>query len=344
MPDPQLACHTATMGRITIEDVAEKAGVSVTTVSHVFSGRRPVKAETQLHVQRVAASLGYRPNAIATSLRARRTGNAMVVIPDITNPYYPALARGVQDVLRRGGYHTLLCNTDADEAEERAFLDDAQTGLVDGVIVVGFHVTIADLEPLARRGVAVVNIGSGSTEAPIDTVQSDDRTAARQAAAYLMRQAPGEVAMINGDAGAPVAAVRRDGFVDAYREAGKRVPEGFIVTSEFTRRGGDDGLRRLLSLPVPPRAVLCANDLIAMGAIDRAHADGVAVPRDLAIMGFDDIDAADIVTPRLTTVRNNADQIGRECGELLLSRMTGEYSGGPRQITVPHELIVRDSA
>lgn len=330
--------------RATIEDVAAAAGVSATTVSHVFSGKRPVKDATRFKVQRIAQRLGYRPNVIATSLRVNRTGTAMIVIPDITNPYYPALARGVQDVLRSGGYHALLCNTDAHPDEEMAFLDDARSGRVDGVIFVGFHVGLAELEPLAQSGVAVVYVGYGTTEAPVDTVRSDDQAASRQATAYLLRSAPGRVALINGNPGAPVARTRGAGFVEAYHELGLEVPDGYVTDTAFTRRGGAEGMRSLLDLEMRPSAVVCANDLIALGAIDAARDAGVNLPNELAIMGFDDIDAADIVTPRLTTVRNNVDEIGRECGRLLLDRMTGEYSGAPRQVVVPHEIILRESA
>ncbi|QAY72392.1 LacI family transcriptional regulator [Agromyces protaetiae] len=332
------------MTRITIEDVAAEAGVSVTTVSHVFSGHRPVSDSTSERVRKIARDLGYRPNAIAKSLRVQRTFTAMIVLPDITNPFYPALARGVQDVLRTGGYQTLLCNTDAQDRDERAFLDEAMSRRVDGVVFMGFHVPVTDLEPLAESGIAVVNLGYGQTRAPIDIARFDDRAAAEEAVGYLLRSAPGNVGFIDGNASSPVAEARLQGFLDAYAAAGVAVPEGHVVSVDFTREGGRDGMRRLLAAGRPPRAVFCANDLIALGAIDIAHERGLAIPGDIAIMGCDDIDAADIVTPRLTTVRNSADEIGRTCGELLLSRMTGVYSGPGREVVVPYRIVVRDSA
>ena len=332
------------MERITIEDVASTAGVSVTTVSHVFSGKRPVKEATRVHVEQVARKMGYRPNAIAASLRAQRTHTAMIVIPDISNPFYPALARGVQDALRKGGYHTLLCNTDGDERVERVYVDDARSGRVDGLIFMGFHVPIDDLSPLANAGIAVVNLGYGETDAPIDAVRSDDRASASQAASYLLKHSPGSVALIDGDTTSHVGQERLRGFLDAYASMGLEVPEGFVVTTDFTRSGGQRGLKKLLALPAPPRAVFCANDLIALGAIDTARNAQLRIPEDLAIMGCDDIDAAQIVTPRLTTVRNGADRIGKACGELLLSRMTGEYTGPGREVVIPHEVVLRESA
>lgn len=332
------------MGRVTIEDVAVRAGVSVTTVSHVFSGHRPVRASTREHVERVARELGYRPNALATSLRVQRTNTAMIVIPDITNPFYPSLARGVQDVLRSRDYHTILGNTDATEHEERAFLEAAGSGRVDGLVFMGFHVAAAELEPLAEAGIAVVNLGYGDTSGRIDTVRSDDRAAAAEAVAYLLRSSPEGVGLIDGDAASPVAAERLAGFLDAYRDAGQEVPDGYVVTTDFTRHGGREGMRHLLAHPRPPRAVFCANDMIALGAIETTRELGLSVPDDVAVMGCDDIDAAQIATPRLTTVRNSADAIGRACGELLLSRMTGEYTGPARTIVVPHTLVVRESA
>ena len=124
--------------RITIDDVAARAGVSPTTVSHVFSGHRPVRDETRQLVQQAAEELGYRPNAVARSLRVRKTSTVMIVLPDITNPFYPVFARGVQDALRKDDYHVLLCNTDSRESEERLFLNEAVSRRLDGLVFMGY--------------------------------------------------------------------------------------------------------------------------------------------------------------------------------------------------------------
>lgn len=331
------------MSRITIEDVAKRSGVSTTTVSHVFSGHRPVSAGTRRRVRAVAEQLGYSPNGVAKSLRMRRTDTVMVIIPDITNPFYPAFARGVQDVLRRDGYHTMICNTDAEEAEERSFLDEVLPRRLDGVIFMGFRVPPRDLLPLAAAGPAVVNLGP-SPGGTVDSVRFNDRASSREATAFLLDRTSGAVAFIGGTPGTPVARARLAGFRKAYADRGLAVPEGYLAAAQFTRRGGAEAMSQLLNLPGPPRAVFCANDLIAIGALDVLTERGFRIPQEVAVVGCDDIEAAAMVTPSLTTVRHPAGQLGSTSAELLLSRMTGAYDGPGRQSVISHQLIVRDSA
>jgi LacI family transcriptional regulator len=330
--------------RITIEDVAARAGVSPTTVSHVFSGHRPVRSETKALVERIAVELGYRPNAVARSLRVQRTNTAMIILPDITNPFYPEFARGVQDVLRAGEYHTLLCNTDSREEEERAFLDEAISRRLDGIVFMGYWVTPEELLHVAAAGVAVVNLGEGLEGAPIDSVRSTDEEGARDATAFLLERYGSSVALIDGTMFAPVARARTSGYHRALDAAGVSPKPEYEVSEEFTRDGGRRGMAALLELADPPRAVFCANDQIALGALQEATGRGLSVPADIAIAGFDDIDAASMVQPNLTTVRNSPDVLGARCGELLLSRMTGEFTGLGRDVVIPAELVIRESA
>ena len=328
---------------VTIEDVASAAGVSVTTVSHVFSGNRPVSEDTRSRVRAVARSLGYRPSAIAKSLRAQRTDTVMIILPDITNPFYPEFARGAQDVLRAAGYHSLLGNTDGLAAEELAFLEDAHSRRVDGVIFMGFRLTSSDLEPFVKAGLSVVSVGPASPGAGIDSVRFDDFGGARRAVEYLLQHHT-DVAFINGDLDAPVSASRRRGYTAALQGAAVEPRPGYVVSTGFTRAGGRAAMRELLAHPMPPSAVFCANDLLALGALDVLHERGLRVPDDIAIVGCDDIELASAVTPALTTVRHPASELGRQSAALLLSRMTKEFSGPGREIVIGTDLIVRESA
>lgn len=332
------------MERITIEDVAARAGVSPTTVSHVFSGHRPVRTETKALVERVALELGYRPNAVARSLRVQRTNTVMIILPDITNPFYPEFARGVQDVLRPGEYHTLLCNTDSREEEEWAFINEAISRRLDGIVFMGYWVSPEDLLAVANAGLAVVNLGEGVAGAPIDAVRSTDEEGAQEATAFLLERYGDAVALIDGTMLAPVARARTSGYHRALQAVGVTPRLEYEVSEEFTREGGRRGMAALLDLAHPPRAVFCANDQIAIGALQEAARRNLAVPADIAIAGFDDIDAASMVQPRLTTVHNSPDVLGARCGELLLSRMTGEFGGAGREIVIPAQLVVRESA
>lgn len=332
------------MARITIEDVASQSGVSMTTVSHVFSGHRPVSVETQRLVKEVADRLGYRPNAVARSLRSQRTQTIMIVVPDITNSFYPEYARSLQDVVAAAGYHSLLCNTDAREAEELAFLEEAISRRLEGVAFTGFRLPVERLIPLADEGIAVVNVGAAAEGSLVDSVRFDDRGAVAEATRFLLERYGMRVGMIYGDKDAPVGRDRLDGFESACREFGIDPAQTAIVLEEFTRAGGAAGMRRLLDRVDRPRAVVCANDMIALGAIDALKERGLDVPGDVAVLGYDDVDAATIVTPKLTTVHADATRLGAEVGAMLVSRMSGEYTGPGRHLVLDHELVVRESA
>ena len=330
------------MDRVTIEDVAARAGVSPTTVSHVFSGHRPVRAETQETVRRVADELGYSANAVAKSLRTNRTNTVMIVLPDITNPFYPVFARGVQDTLRASDYQTILCNTDSREDEEFAFLEEALARRLDGIVFMGYWVGPERLAALAESGTAVVNLGEGSGQ--VDAVYSDDREMAARVTRYLVDRYGSDVAFIDGTSDAPVARSRMEGFRDGRGTAPSAHGSTREVSEDFTRLGGRRGMAALLDAADRPQAVFCANDLIALGALDEARDRGLRVPDDVAIVGWDDIDAAALVSPALTTVRSHPQRLGEASGKLVLSRMSGAYSGPSRSILVPAELVIRDSA
>lgn len=328
------------MAHVTIDDVASRAGVSPTTVSHVFSGKRYVAPATQELVRKVADELGYSANAVATSLRIKRTNTAMIVLPDITNPYYPSFARGLQDELRAGGYQTLLWNTDSREDEERQALREARARRLDGIVFMGYWVRPEELAALARSGVSVVYLGSGADG--IDCVHTDDVDQSVAATAYLRQRYGTRIAFIDGLAGAPVARSRYAGYRAAWE--GEGPPAEYTVEEDFTRDGGRRGMRRLLALDEPPRAVFCANDLIALGALDELRAAGRRVPEDVAVLGFDDIEMSALVSPPLSTVHNPSREVGRACGELLRTRMDGTYDGPGRERTVPMRLVLRESA
>ncbi|HWA18360.1 MAG TPA: substrate-binding domain-containing protein [Devosia sp.] len=268
----------------------------------------------------------------------------MIIIPDITNPFYTVFARGVQDALRKQGYHTVLCNTDAIESEERDYLGEAIARRLDGVIIGAFHVGHEALAPLSAAGIAVVSLGVGKVEGQVDRVGFDQVAFARDAVEHLLDRVSGPIAFIDGDEGSPPSRARRLGFLAACESRGRDFPPDYVVSADFTIDGGAQGMAKLLDLDAPPRGVFCANDLIALGAMRVAKERGLRIPEDLAVIGCDDIDAAALVTPPLTTVRQDADRLGRECGAMLLSRMSGAYQGPGRSLILPHELIVRGSA
>ncbi|MGZ5353584.1 MAG: LacI family DNA-binding transcriptional regulator [Actinomycetota bacterium] len=332
------------MNEVTIVDVARHAGVSITTVSHALSGNRRVADATRERVRHSIRELGYRPNAFARSLRTERSHMVSLIIPDITNPYYPTLARGLQDALHAGGYQSFVCNTDGRREEERSFLNDALQRRVDGIAFAAFATTTRMLITVLRAGIPLVSIGTMLRHARIDQVSSNDEAGSQDATAYLIEKGYRSIAMIGGPPGSSPSDHRLKGYRAALRAAGIRFDPRSVAIGDFTRAGGAAAMTELLALRVRPRAVFCANDLMAIGAMDAIRRAGLRVPRDVAVMGYDDIEAAALVTPDLTTVVNPAYQLGQAAGRLLLERMRDDAPRARTEIVVPHRLVPRTSA
>jgi LacI family transcriptional regulator len=331
--------------RVSIADVARYADVSPTTVSHVLSGRRPVAPATKDRVYRAVLELGYQPYGPARSLRTRRTHLIALAVPDIANPFYPSVMRGMADELAGSGYRIVVHNTDGERDQELAVLATLTDGSVDGAVLFIFRLGDGDLRPLGDGAIPVVALGvtPGPAEA-IDVVTSDDRSGMKAATQLLLDLGRRPLAFIGGPPDTPVTSARLGGFRDAHRERSTEPAPGFIVTADFTTEGGTRAARQLLRLADPPRGIVCANDLMAIGVLEAAAEAGLRVPGDVAVAGFDDIDAASLVRPRLTTVSNQAREHGQVCARLLLSRLTGQYTGPGRTELIPTSLVVRDSA
>ncbi|MBB5081773.1 substrate-binding domain-containing protein [Nonomuraea endophytica] len=340
---PQPDGETRAVGRPSISRVAALAGVSATTVSHTLNGRRPVAERTRGRVLAAIEELGYRPNVLARGLRTSRSQTVGLVIPDLTNPFYPALARGVQDVLGAAGYDQIISNTDGERAMERAALEQMIARQVDALAFAVFNTHPEDLLPVLDAGIPVVRLGGRLTQPGVDIVRSDDEGAAATATRYLLERGHRRIAFVCGPAGEGPAAERVAGHLAALAEAGLPGDPKLVIHTQFSRTGGEQGTALLLDSPQPPDAVLCANDIMAIGALDAAAARGLRVPEDLAVMGFDDIEAAGLVSPGLTTMANPAREIGMACARLLLNRLSGTAEPYT-EIVVPARLVRRTSA
>jgi LacI family transcriptional regulator len=325
--------------RNTIAEVADRAGVSPTTVSHVLSGNRPVADATRQRVQQAIDELGYRPSGLARSLRLQRSETIGLVVPDIANPYYPALARGLDDELR-GRYLTFVCNTDGEREQELRFAAKLTDRNVEGIVLAAFGVTHEDAEALLASGVPIVALGTLLRGERLDTVFTDDEQGAYAATRHLLQRGHRRIGLIAG----PTGDLRTAGHARALAEAGIAQDPELRVVADWHRAGGQAAMQALLALPEPPTAVFAENDLMAIGALDAARAAGRVVPSDIAIVGYDDIEASQMTNPPLTTVINPAYDAGREAARLLLDRMTGAYTGPGRVVALQSELVVRASS
>jgi DNA-binding LacI/PurR family transcriptional regulator len=327
--------------RPTIIDVAEQAGVSKSTVSRVINGNiDKVRESTRLKVLQAIQALGYEHNVVASSLRTGHTHTIMLAIPDITNPFWPEVARGVQDFMDREGYAVVFANSDWKGAREREFLAMARRNSFDAIIINPVEVTNQDL---LETGTPTVLIGSRDGYPDFDIVGSDSYNATKTALRYLRSLGHERIALIRGRHQNRSAYSRLAGYLDFLREEGVSLDQSLIVEREFELRGGISAMEQLLTVPDPPTAVLAANDILAIGALQAAHEAGLDVPADLSIVGFDDIYAASTTHPPLTTMAKQKYELGRLAATFLFERIHDRAPEEPRQCLLPCKLVERGS-
>ncbi|RCG18600.1 LacI family transcriptional regulator [Streptomyces diacarni] len=316
----------------TISDVARAAGVSPATVSRVFNGGR-VTAERAQRVREAADTLGFSPNRVARSLRTQRASVIGLLIPDIANPFFTALARGVEDAAQRTNLSVVLCNTDEDVDKERRYLDVALAEHMAGLVVAAASRRRTDLSAAAQRGMPVVAVDRRPRAAEVDAVMVDNQHGAEDATAHLIERGYRRIACVTGPAGASTSEDRLAGYRAALRDAD--VPDEWIRAhtrhADFRVEGGYTAMKELLALDVPPDAVFIANNLMTVGALRALREAGVAPP-GFGILSFGDVPWASLVHPSLSTVHLPAYDLGEAAATLLQERIAG--SAKPLQTVV----------
>jgi LacI family transcriptional regulator, galactose operon repressor len=332
-------------GTVSIRDVAAAAGVSVATVSRVLSPATaavPMRKETRDKVERAIDQLGYRPNDLARALLQHRTAAIGLVVPDISNPYYPPLVRGVEDTASSHGYRVVLCNTDRDPAKISGYLDTLIKTRVDGIVVAGGGwADVPDRTAvLGTYRTGLVAVGRHLTAHP--SVRIDNVAASRAAAEHLIGLGHRRIAFLGGPAESTTVQDRAQGYRDALKATGLHGFATDVRYGDFTEESGYAATRELLDTSPSPTALLCANDRIALGAYAAAADAGRRIPHDVSVVGFDDTPIARYVRPTLTTVAIPTYEMGSAAMRLLLAQLEGD--GAPSLETMPTRLVIRDSA
>lgn len=325
-----------------IQDVADLAHVSISTVSRVVNDADyPVRPETRQRVMQAVDALGFRPNPIARSLVGKPTLTIGLVVPDISNPYYPLLSRGVEDVASEQGYTVFFCNTDRSAAKTSHYVEVLREKQVDGIIFAGGGLE-GDGEPLLSEGIPGKVVLIGRHQWPFPSVQVDNVSAASGATNLLIDLGHRRIAFIGGPSSLTSARDRLAGYRQAMEGLGTPVDPKLIRQGEFQAESGYEATVSLLEERNPPTAVFAANDQMAIAAMAAAYDRGLRVPEDLAVVGFDDTPAARDVRPALTTVSLPSYDIGASAARLLLRLLAGEET---ESITwLPTTLVVRQSS
>jgi len=327
---------------VTIKDVAARAGVSTATVSRVLSGIEGDGSQFRRQVVQAAQDLDYHPNRLARGLRLRQRELIGVMIPDLQNPFFTGTARGVESVLCEAGYTLLLGHSDGLAERERTHLGVLRGEGAAGVVLIPGNGPGASYELLRTWGIPVVAVDRAPSGLEVDLVTSTNREGARDAVAHLLSLGHRDVAFINGPEAFDVAQKRLAGYREALAAAGAPQPEAFIIHSDFRQAGGCAAMNTLLDLASPPRAVLIANNLMTLGALQAIHERGLRIPEDVAVVSFDDMPWATSLRPPLTAVAQPAEELGRTAARLLLERLQDPHRL-VRRVVLPTRLMVRAS-
>jgi LacI family transcriptional regulator len=331
---------------MTMSDVARKARVSLMTVSRVINNKGDVSPETRQRVLKVIDSLGYRPSGIARSLATRETTTIGLVVPDVSNPFFAEVTRGVEQLAYSRGYHVFLCNTEEDPQREVAVIQSLEEKRVDGLILCSSRLEEAELTGIIAALPAVVLVNrslDAATRESVDTVNLDDERGGRIAAQHLIQSGHRQIGFLAGPPTSYSGAGRRKGFLAALQEAGIRVADGWVSPCQPSVEAGYEGARSLLTEYPELTALYCYNDLVAVGVLQACKELRRRVPQDLAIVGNDDIPAAAFVSPTLTTCRVPRYELGARAVNALLERLR-DCPRDCSQIILQPELVVRESA
>lgn len=323
---------------VTILDVARQAGVSPATVSRVLNRSSHAVSETiRRRVVAVARRLRYSPNLLARSLLKRETSAIGVLVPDVSNPYYAVILRGIEDGAGATGRAVVVCNTDRRRDKLRSYLRALLERRVDGLVIAGGTVRADDLRGIKPLPPAVV-VGRHPVRLP--SVRVDNVGAAAEVTRHLIELGHQRIGFLAGPATSWTARDRLVGYRRALREFGVPTRPEAVVRGEFSLEGGLRGASQLLGLPDPPTAIVASSDQMAVGALRAIHAHGLRVPEDVSVVGFDDSPLASYVVPALTSVAIPMYEIGRQALLLLLQVREG---GRGRSVVLPTQLRVRES-
>lgn len=326
-----------------IRDVAQLADVSTATVSHVLNGTRYVSPGLTQRVQTAMVELNYQPDAVAQSLRRRKTLTLGLLVPSVEIPFFASVAYSIERSAADNGYNIILCNSGWQMSTEQAHLRDLLARRVDGLICISASMSAAEIGPVIEGGTPVVMFERQMPDIGLDAVGIDNELGAYVASRHLLKLGHRRIAIVKGMVISTVSDDRLRGCRRAFNEAGISLDDLLLFSGNFLPETGWQATEHFLALPEPPTAIFAFNDLMALGVLNRLTQSSLRVPQDVSVVGFDDIPLSRYMNPALTTVRQPQTQMGRRAVELLLQRIAGNGSAQAQYIKFKPELIVRSS-
>ena len=336
------------MPDVSIKEVAQLAGVSIATVSRCINNPEKVTEKTRLKVQDAIYKTGYSPNTLAQSFRRGRTNIIMVVLPSVGDPFFSAVMRGIRVAARAKGYSVIFEDTQFNELTDDELGAMLVSNQVDGIILLASMSPFGNeiLSAKSRLSLPVV-IGCETVSpelADFPSVHIDNIAAAKEATNYLISQGHQRIAMMCGQASSLLTKDREFGYRAAMKQAELPIEDGWVIDGDLAIAGARKATRNLLNHANRPTAIFCANDEMAIGCIHEIKVAGLQVPRDISIVGFDDIRYAEVTDPPLTTISQPAEEIGERVMYRLCRRIDAGTNTNSEPEIVPHKLVIRQSA
>ena len=325
-----------------MRDVAHLAGVSTATVSRVLNNHQHISEDTRSKVISAIEQLDYQLNRVARRLRMERTQILGLIISDIANPFFTSVVRGIEDVAYENEYSLLLCNSDEHPAKEELYIRVLMGEKVAGVIISPTDENSTAAKALIESRIPVVAMDRRLCHLDVDTVIVDNVQGAYDAVAHLIRLGHCRIALIGGPVQITTARERQEGYEKALQDYGLPVDETLVRVGDFKQDSGYCTAGELLALDDPPTAIFAANNLMTLGALNAIHEKGLNIPRDVAIVGFDDMPWAPSLDPPLTTISQPTYDMGRTTADLLLKKIADNNRENV-EIKLHPTLIVRRS-
>ena len=333
--------------RPTLKDVAKIVGVHISTVSRALDPKAShlITAEVGDRIRAVCAELNYRPNSIAWSLRTTRTRTIGVVIPDIKNPLFPPIFRGIEDGLAAEGYVAIMVNTDGDPLREAPLIETLIARGVDGFIVASVLLHDEFILEVVKRGFPVVTVNRKVDDDTVPSVTNDDDFGIKRMLTHLVALGHRDIAFVSGPPSLSTGRIRYDAFMSHRLTMGVSQDDALIaVADRFNEVDGERCTEQILATGRSFTAVLCANDLLAIGAIAALRRRGLNCPADVSVTGFNDMAFVDRIDPPLTTIRIQHYEIGRSASQILLGLLRNESAQRAIHKVMPVELVARQSS
>ena len=327
-----------------MRQIADRAQVSIGTVSHVVNGTARVRSNLRRRVTEAIRTLGFQPSALAQGLRLNRTKILGMIIPDITNPFFPSVVRGAEDLAFRNSYRLVLCNTDNDPSKEDLYIAELKSFRAAGLLVIPAASSdlTSELSSGASKSPPVVCIDRCPEGWTGDAVIVANEEGAYQAARHLIQSGHRHLAVITGPALLVNATERLKGFLRALRESSLPIAREFIHEAAFDMRSGFQAAKRLLRMLPRPTAIFACNDLMALGVLHAVHELGLRCPEDVSLVGFDNLEFCEYLSPALSSVYQPGYQVGAAAAGLLVERIKG-LEDAPKRVVLETELKIRNS-